>query len=454
MVSHALLFLRIRIFTKMKKRGSRNRLCVLGLNEINFEYVRGYAELGHLPNLEKLLDENSVVKTDSDQEYKYLEPWIQWVTIHTGLPFKEHQVFRLGDIVLNKNLKPIFEKIEDFGSTVGAISPFNARNSMRNQKFFVPDPWTNTEVTGGWMAKAFTQSVKQFVNNNVTSKVSVAGVVNLLLTFPFIVPVTRYIHYWRLIRNISKTGRKVIECDSLLSDLFAKQYNQYKSDFSLLFLNVGAHIQHHYLFNSSQYVGELKTPEWYCPKTEEDPLLEVLIDYDAIVGRILKNSGLRLMILTGLHQVPHSELTYYWRPRDHLNLVNLLGVEGVVSVEPRMSGDFLLVFDSQEMAAKAEDYLGRAYEAKSVSSIFSVDNRGVTLFAELIYSLEINEQTLIVVRDTSVEVDSFIDHVAFVAIKNGEHNGEGYLLADFSTTDKERIELENVHELILDFCKP
>ena len=31
-------------------------------------------------------------------------------------------------------------------------------------------------------------------------------------------------------------------------------------DFSNLFLNSGAHIQHHYLFNSKAYVGDIKNP--------------------------------------------------------------------------------------------------------------------------------------------------------------------------------------------------
>ena len=46
-----------------------------------------------------------------------------------------------------------------------------------------------------------------------------------------------------------------------------------KPDFSNLFLNSGAHIQHHYLFNSKAYLGNIKNPEWYCPK-DYDPLIQ------------------------------------------------------------------------------------------------------------------------------------------------------------------------------------
>ena len=53
---------------------------------------------------------------------------MQWVTIHTGKTFEEHQVFPLGDIVNHPELSQLFEKLENNGLTVGAVSPFNADN--------------------------------------------------------------------------------------------------------------------------------------------------------------------------------------------------------------------------------------------------------------------------------------------------------------------------------------
>ena len=98
---------------------------LLGLNELNFDYIKYYANQGKLPVLKSLLEQNELIETESEQEYQLLEPWIQWVTIHTGKSFEEHKVFRLGDIVERPDLSQIFEEIEQKGLTVGAISPFN-----------------------------------------------------------------------------------------------------------------------------------------------------------------------------------------------------------------------------------------------------------------------------------------------------------------------------------------
>ena len=63
--------------------------------------------------------------------YEHLEPWIQWVTAHTGLDFAEHGVFRLGDIVA-RDLPQIWEQLEEKGLRVGAICPMNAKHRLKD----------------------------------------------------------------------------------------------------------------------------------------------------------------------------------------------------------------------------------------------------------------------------------------------------------------------------------
>ena len=77
----------------------QNRLLFLELNEVNFEMVDAYASQGALPNFRRLFDTHGYCQTSSETDYENLEPWIQWVTAHTGLTLAEHSVFRLGDIV-------------------------------------------------------------------------------------------------------------------------------------------------------------------------------------------------------------------------------------------------------------------------------------------------------------------------------------------------------------------
>ena len=115
---------------------------------------------------------------------------MQWVTIHSGKSYKEHNIFRLGDIVNNPELSQIFEELEAEGLSVGAVSPFNAENRLKNPSFFVPDPWTKTNPSGNWIVKALYQAVHQSVNDNAKSKLNFKSMISLglglLLYVPFL----------------------------------------------------------------------------------------------------------------------------------------------------------------------------------------------------------------------------------------------------------------------------
>jgi len=57
---------------------------LLRLNKLNFDYINFYINKGLLPNFKKLFDFQNPIETVSEKEYKLLESWVQWVTIHSG----------------------------------------------------------------------------------------------------------------------------------------------------------------------------------------------------------------------------------------------------------------------------------------------------------------------------------------------------------------------------------
>lgn len=137
---------------------------------------------GKLTNFGKLL-KHGYVTTISESKYDLLEPWIQWTTIQTGKSFDEHQVFRLGDMADRPDLHQIFEDLEKSGLSVGAISPFNADNRLASSKFFIPDPWTQTKASGGYIIGRLSRTVSRFVNSNASGKVGPTDIIWLLLGF-------------------------------------------------------------------------------------------------------------------------------------------------------------------------------------------------------------------------------------------------------------------------------
>ncbi len=401
------------------------QVLLLEMNEIIFPYLRKYVTRGLLPNFAMLFRDYGYVETSSEDRFSEIEPWIQWVSIHTGKRLKEHGVFRLGDVV-GRRLRQIWEHLEEKGLRVGAISPMNAENALKNPSFFMPDPWTETQGSGSFLFLKVYQAIKQAVNDNAQRRLTLATALYLLIGWLYYSKVTSLPAYARALLYAARGHGwgQAIFLDRFLADIFLQLSQRERPQFASLFLNAAAHIQHHYLYNSSAYDGQHENPHWYMPKGL-DPLLEAYRTYDGIVGDALKLPEMpRVMIATGLQQEAHGNVTYFYRLVDHERFFRDVGIR-FTKINTLMSRDFVIDFDSQENAGSAAAILAESCDINGVH-LFTVDNRGTSLFVELIYSLEVKPG--LEIRIGSCSVKDFEQHVAFVAIRNGQHNGTGYFL--------------------------
>jgi hypothetical protein len=130
------------------------------------------------------------------------------------------------------------------------------------------------------------------------------------------------------------------------------------------------------------------------------------------------------MIATGLHQEPHKTLTFYWRLKDHSAFLRKVGVE-FREVRPLMSRDFIVECSDESSARLAQARLSDI-KAKDGMPIFETDNRGQTLFVALTYPREIAAG--FEYYSAGEKHADFDREVAFVALKNGEHDGLGYFI--------------------------
>lgn len=398
------------------------QVLLIELNEINFEFVEKYASRGLLPNFSRFIRDHGVSRTRSEEVYEQLEPWIQWVTAHTGKSFAEHRIFRLGDVVKD-DIPQVWELIEACGLNVGAISPMNAKNRSSNPAFFVPDPWTATKVVGTPRLVSLYRAIVQAVNDNAEARLTVRSVAALVLGLLTYAQPRNYLQYTRMALQARKRPwLKSMFLDRLLADVFVREVSRCAPTFATLFLNAGAHIQHHYMFCSGAYEGPHRNPEWYVKGA--DPVYEVFSLYDDIVGNIRAAfPQARLMLATGLHQEPHEQLTYYWRLRDHRRFLRMIGVR-FSSVDPRMSRDFLVTCENENDADEAAACL-LSVKVDGIL-LFEVDNRGKDLFVTLSYPKEIVRNAPFFVGRRRYE--DLFEHITFVALKNGEHHGTGYFI--------------------------
>lgn len=431
---------------------SHKQLIVVQLNEINFDLVRQYLATEDLPSFRKLLSSYQQFETFAENEYQNLEPWIQWVSAQTGKKFDEHGVFRLGDIV-NTDALQIFEVLESSGLKVGAISPMNARNDLRNPAFFIPDPWTDTQCDPSGFSKRLTEMFRQTVNENAKGVISRKSKITIGEAVVRTASVRGTPRLLRLIADSRKESWiKPLVLDQLIHLIHLRKLRGSRPDVSFVFLNAGAHIQHHYLLNSPFSGRDQRNPPWYVPR-DADPVLDMLRAYDAMLADYLEMTkhGTRLMVATGLTQVPYNRVKFYYRLKEHSLFLSELGVEHA-RVLPRMTRDFEVFFANREQAQQAASLLARVTMKRDGLPLFNeIEDRGLSLFVTLTYPQEIHPGDRVAAPD-GTEIDVF-GKVAFVAIKNGMHSSKGFVFMSpgtVSSVPSQPIHVAGLFDLTLE----
>lgn len=430
---------------------ARMPLLVVELNEVNCDLVRRYLPTQHLPSFRRLLTQFDSIETFAEQEYNQLEPWIQWVSAHSGKTFNEHGIFRLGDGA-ESDIPQIYEALERGGLSVGAISPMNSRNSLVRPAYFVPDPWTRTPSDSSGFSRRLTAMLRQTVNENAQGKISWRS----LLTLVEVVLRTFDLRgTTQLLKLIGKAGGrqwyKALVLDQLIHLVHMHSLRAAKPDASFVFLNAGAHIQHHYYFNSTQIQTAYKNPPWYV-SASEDPILDMITAYDHMLADYLAlvDQGARLLLATGLTQVPYNRVKFYYRLKDHAEFLQRLGIR-FDAVQPRMTRDFEILFASNEEATAAADKLSALKLSRDGVRLFNeIDNRGKSLFVILTYPHEITPGDKAVSPEG--EIADLDKQVAFVAIKNGMHDTKGFAFASIGTlksTPKSPVHVSALYDLTL-----
>ena len=416
------------------RNNQKKNLLVIQLNELNFDYAKYYIEKYNLRNLNKLIKLNNC-QTNSEIKYECLEPWIQWVTFNTGKSATEHEVFRLGDIE-NFQDEQIYEKIENLGFSVGAICPMNTVNRLKNPDFFISDPWTKTKGDKNYFNNLISRCLSDTINNNSQKKV---GFLNYLIIILSILKFVRFKKYSNLFKILSKIFFKkwyrVILLEFLLHEIYIYNLKINNTDFSSIFFNGAAHIQHHYFFNLENFKGD-KNPEWYV-KNNEDPFKDTLIFYNQIIGDYLKLNK-DFLVVTGLSQIPYKYKKYYYRINNPGNFLNTLNIKHK-NTKSRMTRDFLINFDNDQDTNFAHKKLSILTDLNGNKLFEEIDIRKKSLFVTLTYPFEIKNEFEVNFENKKINLEKYI---SFVALKNGMHDGKGFAFTNIENFFERNSKLE------------
>jgi hypothetical protein len=430
------------------------KIAFVQLNEINFDMIPHYINCGaDLPILNKIYDKR--ITTVEEEVYENLEPWIQWYSIFTGTAYKNHKVYRLGDGYERFDANFLTD-LTNINISVGAISPMNISKNTAEFTFFVPDPWSRETSVGSYFLDFIGKAVSQGVNDNSGSGLTKQNKFRLLLGLCRYLSFSDFRELYATYRKIEgRSYRKALFLDLVLVKLHQVCANKFDTQFSSVFLNAGAHIQHHYFLNSSFVKSEIKrkNPEWYISHTE-DPVLESLILYEHILESY-HTRGFQLMLATGLQQVPYLQNTFYYRLKDHKQFLSFFDLP-YVNVNPRMTRDFEIEF--------------RTLEDKNtvINILSSFEVNGKKIFGEIMDSGDLNDYKVFctLTYDDEIIKGTYLNYlgrkldlrdvVNFVAVKNGMHDKHGTFYSDIPVTKKitERpIEVSKLRKVIFEIVR-
>src|SRR5437773_3890771 len=114
---------------------------LLEFNELTPTLVDRFMAEGKLPNFRRFHDQARTFITDAEETQDNLEPWIQWVTVHSGLSYAEHGVFTLGE-GHTLGSKCLWDLLSDEGFRVWVCGSMNTRYDLPLNGYLLPDPWT------------------------------------------------------------------------------------------------------------------------------------------------------------------------------------------------------------------------------------------------------------------------------------------------------------------------
>lgn len=414
-----------------------DKAIVLQLNELNVELLEIYIQAGYsFPNFLRVLSNFYRIETSSEDRYEEIEPWIQWVSFYTGRKAQDHRVLTLDSDALRQFSygTQLFDLLEKKGERIGVLGSMNAQNTLKNPSYFIPDPWSSTKAGGSFLERRITSFLQQVVNDNSSGRISSGSAVVILLIYFSSVFTGAFMFLTScLFKALARRWARAAFLDGLIHavDLIVLRWRRPTVAFS--FFNAAAHIQHHYLFNSSLVNTKRVNPDWYVP-AKDDPVLEVYRAYDRMLGgyfEISKKLGYKLAVVTGLSQIPYDRVKFYYRLRNHHRFLQRIGIS-YTTIRPRMTRDFEVDFANQNQLADAFSTLSSARLARDRQLVFRVHQQpnSLSLFITLVYPGEILESDELILPIQRLRISEFFLEVVFVALKNGMHSPKGYALVE------------------------
>ncbi len=318
-------------------------LFIIELNECDFKYFLYGSKKYNFPLINNFFSSKKKLKTytnDKDEGFN-LDPWVQWVSVHTGRLSRDHKIYRLGQ-KLDTSFDQIWDKLSKKNISSSIWGAFNSRlKTKKNIDLFFPDPWNFGE-------KAFPQNLNSYLKlprYYAQNYPEIKKTPTLYFGTIFLFKVFFSKCFFYLLKNATNflkifftSGLKSFNLYfffDLISLLILKNnLRKNKSKFTVFAMNSFAHYQHNY-WNEKKFE---KTYFWY--------LNEMIKLIDEITK--MYNSSI---IFNGFSQKKIKN-EYYLRPKKPKYFFDKLNLD-YLTIEPNMTTGAIVKFKTFEAKYKA-----------------------------------------------------------------------------------------------------
>lgn len=415
------------------------KVIVLEFNELTPALVARFMAEGLLPNFARLERESLVAVTDAEEQPPTLEPWIQWVTVHTGLPYADHKVFDLDDGA--KLAAPrIWDLASEAGRRVWICGSMNAAARTDTiDGLVLPDPWASgVRPLPAGLFDPYLDLVRTYVQEYTADKPQVSKARVLRFGRFMLANGLSLKTIFTTIRQLAEELRKPVKwrraviLDRLQWDVFRKFHHETKPALATFFLNSTAHYQHYFWRNMD--------PDAFPAKLEAD-VREKYADairfgyrkMDDIIGECfgLADAETSIVLCTALSQQPmltHEDTggKQIFKPVDQAKLFAFAGVRARYDYAPVMAEQFHLVFETEADAIAADAKIA-ALRLDDGRALMLVRRDGKRIFS----GCTLEQLPAAGARIVSGEGDATVAFDAYFypveAVRSGMHHPDGML---------------------------
>ena len=395
-------------------------MLIIELNEFDPNYLKKVSKELNLENIQKIFKlKHSNTFTDEKDEHQGLDPWVQWVSIHSGKPYKEHQICRLSE-TQKQDFKQIWNMVgENKNYSCGIWGVMNAPcGESKGIKFFVPDPWSFDEISFPNYLNDFL-SLPRYMAKNYLSTSLPKFIKESFKMIYFIFQnsgngkTRKFINM--LFKSLFISGINVHTFSTLLDFLstlyFVELKNKFNTNFNIIFLNHIAHIQHQFWDSSPTKISK--------------HMKFALLVCNEIIGMLFESIGNeeQLMIINGIRQkCVKGDGFFIYRQKDPSSFFKNFGIKAT-ETEQNMTNDGILIFDNllnRDAAINILKNLSLKSNKKNILDVEILDDRKI--FYQLNIKSKIKNDEMILFNEKSFK---FYDLIECICERTGAHIQQG-----------------------------